>query len=95
MEIEQAHDVLSELYCIVARRTGKFDSFIMATAIAISAIEKKMPKHPEKMQGILGKNYSWLKCPSCGHTLPKDRHEYCNYCGQHINWIRTEKGMDE
>ena len=58
-----------------------------ATNIAISAIEKQIPKKP------YGVHYAHMKCPVCNHRIPsgmgsssRRRDNWCNYCGQAIDW---------
>lgn len=55
--------------------------------MAISALEKQIPKR------AVGKHYAHMRCPSCNHRIPsgggsssKRRDNWCNYCGQAIDW---------
>ena len=57
--------------------------------IAISAIEKQIPKKPENHSGIYYDNL----CPSCGKRIKsgqgsssRQRTNWCNHCGQAIDW---------
>lgn len=58
--------------------------------VAISALEKQIPKKPRLSKGC---NWSY-RCPSCGNLLfwtdePKNhgiKYAYCPDCGQHIDW---------
>lgn len=45
--------------------------------IAISAIEKQIPK-------IVRKTKNEIVCPTCGTLV--DSSPYCRYCGQKLSW---------
>ena len=48
--------------------------------IAISAIEKQIPKRPTKIR-------SEIVCPTCKTLIGSS--PYCRYCGQAIDWSDT------
>ena len=63
--------------------------------IAISAIEKQIPKKPTYEE--IGNVYGALKrtCAKCGDVClisedAKPFEHYCRYCGQKIDWSDTE-----
>ena len=45
--------------------------------IAISAIEKQIPKKPRKTKNE-------IVCPTCGTLVGSS--PYCRYCGQKLSW---------
>lgn len=54
---------------------------------AIDALKKQIPMKPT------GEHYAHMRCPSCNHRIPsgkgsssRRRDNWCNYCGQAINW---------
>lgn len=51
-----------------------------ANLIAISALEKQIPKKP-----VIFFNEKILYCPSCTENVNKDDW-YCSQCGQKIDW---------
>lgn len=58
-----------------------------ALDIAVNAIEKQIP-----MKAV-GTHYAHMRCPSCNHRIPsgggsssRRRDNWCNYCGQKIDW---------
>lgn len=58
---------------------------------AISALAKQIPEKPN------GEHRTRMKCPSCNHRIPsglgsssRRRDNWCNYCGQRIDW--SEEG---
>lgn len=68
-----------------------FEQLREAVDMAISAIEKQIPEKPN------GEHRTRMKCPSCNHRIPsglgsssRRRDNWCNYCGQRIDW-----GADE
>ena len=60
-----------------------------AMRIAIECIKKQVPMIP------LGEHYAHMRCPACYHRIPsgggsssKRRDNWCNYCGQKIDWSK-------
>ncbi len=58
-----------------------------AMEIAVDAMEKQIP-----MKAV-GEHYAHMCCPSCNHRIPsgqgsssRRRDNWCNYCGQKIDW---------
>lgn len=58
-----------------------------AISIALEAIAKQIPKK------AVGEHYAHMRCPSCNHRIPsglgsssRRRDNWCNYCGQAIDW---------
>lgn len=54
---------------------------------AIDALKKQIPMKP------IGEHYAHMRCPSCNHRIPsgggsssRRRDNWCNYCGQKIDW---------
>lgn len=61
-----------------------------AHKMAIDALEKQIPKK------AIGEHYAHMRCPSCNHRIPsgagsssRRRDNWCNYCGQKIDWEET------
>lgn len=59
-----------------------------ALEIAVKAMEKQIP------QKAVGEHYAHMRCPSCNHRIPsgggsssRRRDNWCNYCGQAIDWM--------
>ena len=68
-----------------------FTERIEAMDMAISALEKQIPKK------AVGEHYAHMRCPSCNHRIPSGRgsssrrgDNWCNYCGQAIDWTEDE-----
>lgn len=62
-----------------------------AIRTALSALEKQVGKKP------IGTHYAHMKCPACNHRIPSGmgssshrRDNWCNYCGQKIDWSVKE-----
>lgn len=62
-----------------------------AMELAVEALGKQIPIK------AVGDHYAHMKCPSCNHRIPsgmgsssRRRDNWCNYCGQKIDW-----GTDE
>ena len=63
-----------------------------AVLLAISALEKQIPKKP--ISGKWGRDYS---CPSCermvfswydGGEAYANKYEWCRFCGQRLDWSK-------
>lgn len=62
-----------------------------AMEIAVDAMEKQIPRK------AIGEHYAHMRCPSCNHRIPsgggsssRRRDNWCNYCGQRIDWTEGE-----
>ena len=58
-----------------------------ALEAAEAALNKQIPKR------AVGTHYANMRCPSCGKRIPsgqgsssRRRDNWCNYCGQKIDW---------
>lgn len=59
-------------------------SFENAYGMAIQALEKQMPKK-------VVRDGKWIyKCPRCGDVFYDYRLDYCNGCGQRLDWSDEE-----
>ena len=80
------------------------DVDLWAKKIAVEAMEKQIPKKPEKVEDRYNENLYKLTCPACGEyiaygnsrvgtlhkcTVAPDR---CGYCGQAVDFSEREKG---
>lgn len=61
--------------------------YAVAFDVAVEALEKQIPKKPT------GQHYAHMRCPLCNHRIPsglgsssRRRDNWCNYCGQAIDW---------
>ena len=62
-----------------------------ALQMGVDALKKQIP-----MKAV-GTHYAHMRCPSCNHRIPsgggsssRRRDNWCNYCGQKIDWDRKE-----
>ena len=80
------------------------EEFCRAYDMAVDALEKQIPKKPEKVEDRYNENLYKLTCPACGEyiaygnsrvgtlhkcTVAPDR---CGYCGQAVDFSEREKG---
>ena len=70
---------------------GKRDIHDDAVGLAVDALRKQIPKK------AVGNHYAHMRCPACNHRIPsgggsssRRRDNWCNYCGQKIDWDRKE-----
>ena len=63
-----------------------------AVEIAVEAMERQIPRK------AIGEHYAHMRCPSCKHRIPsgmgsssRRRDNWCNYCGQKIDWREGER----
>ena len=70
---------------------GKREMHDDAVGLAVDALRKQIP------QKAVGNHYAHMRCPACNHRIPsgggsssRRRDNWCNYCGQKIDWDRKE-----
>ena len=56
---------------------------IESVKIAISALEKQIPK---KIISCIDNGHNGRKCPNCNVILCNGQKEYCSRCGQKLDW---------
>ena len=54
-----------------------------ALSLAISALEKQIPKKPIEPDGL------FYKCPICKNCI-RDYNRYCTVCGHKLDWSEDE-----
>ena len=69
----------------------EIDEYWQAGELAMDALKKQIP-----MKAV-GTHYAHMRCPSCNHRIPsgggsssRRRDNWCNYCGQKIDWSDYE-----
>lgn len=67
---------------------AKIDKTIEACNLAISALEKQIPKKPTIKKSVKVNAFT-LRCPNCEAVLQADS-PCCRYCGQALDWSDTE-----
>ena len=62
-----------------------------ALQMGVDALKKQIPTK------AVGTHYAHRRCPSCNHRIPsgggsssRRRDNWCNYCGQKIDWSDYE-----
>ena len=68
---------------------GKREIHDESVELAVDALRKQIP------QKAVGNHYAHMRCPTCNHRIPsgggsssRRRDNWCNYCGQKIDWDR-------
>ena len=63
-----------------------------ALQMGLDALKKQIP-----MKAV-GTHYAHMRCPSCNHRIPsgggsssRRRDNWCNYCGQKIDWSENNE----
>lgn len=63
--------------------------------LAIEALEKQLPKKVENLTGYrdLYGHLIFYKgfCPSCGFVVNSGKNNYCNACGQKLDWKEVKE----
>lgn len=66
---------------------GKREIHDESVELAVDALRKQIPKK------AVGNHYAHMRCPTCNHRIPsgggsssRRRDNWCNYCGQKIDW---------
>lgn len=72
----------------------KLDWFVSLYEAAIKALEKQMPKKPITMDAD-GYSFVRYECPACNKYIIGNFNPHCAYCGQSLNWSKSEAKEDE
>lgn len=63
-----------------------------ALQMGVDALKKQI-----QMKAV-GTHYAHMRCPSCNHRIPsgggsssRRRDNWCNYCGQKIDWSKNNE----
>ena len=87
MNPEEAITELKESYVLT---NGKINGkpLFESIEIAISALEKQIPKKPNKIHdmNVNGHPYYESVCNDCGYVLDEFKDDFCPNCGQAIDW---------
>lgn len=82
---------IDRIECAIRHIESSLDVDPWAVEIAVEAMEKQIPKK------AVGEHYAHMRCPSCNHRIPsgagsssRRRDNWCNYCGQAIDWTEGE-----
>ena len=82
---------IDRIECAIRHIESSLDVDPWAAEIAVEAMEKQIP------QKAVGEHYAHMRCPSCNHRIPsgrgsssRRRDNWCNYCGQAIDWSEGE-----
>jgi hypothetical protein len=81
MTPQEAYEMLQARYVFIAE--GIFESYKVTDKL-FEALEKQIPKKPHQEEFELGEC-----CPNCEYIFDGFPN-YCEYCGQRIDWSDTE-----
>ena len=88
-ELEMAISDSDRIECAIRHIQTALDVDPWAVEIAVEAMRKQIPRR------AVGEHYAHMRCPSCNHRIPsgagsssRRRDNWCNYCGQAIDWGR-------
>ena len=92
MTTDEAIEIIESLYVTMSMWLGSSEEARQrneAIKMAVDALKKQIPMKPT------GEHYAHMRCPSCNHRIPsgqgsssRRRDNWCNYCGQAINWSK-------
>ena len=89
---------IDRIECAIRHIQSSLDVDPWAAEIAVEAMQKQIPKKPEKVENRYNENLYVLTCPACGKdiaygnsrvgTLHKctEAPDRCGYCGQAIDY---------
>lgn len=85
---------IQEIICELEREKSWFDgmpdhNMFGALNMAISALEKQIPKKPigKEVIGVSMSGYKYKgQCPKCSLTVSQFLGNYCHHCGQALDW---------
>ena len=90
MKIEKAIETLKDMRSIFGERSHNQHS-LPALDLAISALEKQIPKKPKQYTDIFKMTYYF--CPICEYVRITGNQKRCDVCGQKIDW-EVENGVE-
>ena len=78
--------------CDLCYAQGNTGEHIKSIEIAISALEKQIPKKPVEMKSTDKLPQGYFACPICGGWVGMDEYlnKFCAGCGQAIDWSDEE-----
>lgn len=86
-ELEITISDSDRIECAIRHIESSLDVDPWAAEIAVEAMRKQIPRR------AVGEHYAHMRCPSCNHRIPsgagsssRRRDNWCNYCGQAIDW---------
>lgn len=98
MNIEEAIDFLQSRIAIIAVCKPELDDYISALEVAVDALKKQAAKapinktRPDDTASCAYENCNIIVCPTCGGRLKlKSKGQYCDKCGQKLDWGGNEK----
>lgn len=78
---------IDRIECAIRHIQTSVDVDEWAVEIAVKAMMKQIPRK------AIGEHYAHMRCPSCNHRIPsgqgsssRRRDNWCNYCGQRIDY---------
>jgi rubrerythrin len=83
MNIEKAIETLKDMRSIFGERSHNQYS-LPALDLAISALEKQIPKKPKQYTDTFKMTYYF--CPICEYVRITGNQKRCDVCGQKIDW---------
>lgn len=94
MTFEEAKNQLEELIqdrqSFICGGDEIYKKDIEALKMAISAIDRQIPKKPIRLPGNHPFYYETGDCPTCGASVYVSDGKICSQCGQKIDWGDTD-----
>lgn len=98
MNIEEAIDFLQSRIAIIAVYKPELEDYKNALEVAVDALKKQAAKapinktRPDDTASRAYENCFIIACPTCGGRLKlKSKGQYCDKCGQKLDWGEKEK----
>ena len=84
-DIEKAIEILKDIYPSPKQIiTGEYPHVADSIDLAISALEKQIPKKPKQYTDTFKMTYYF--CPICEYVRITGNQKRCDVCGQKIDW---------
>ena len=77
---------IDHIKCAIRHIQTAVDVDPWARAIAVAAMEKRIPKKLQNLHRFRGREKCVGTCPTCGYACCSDYGDYCGGCGQAIDW---------
>ena len=76
------------------REKSEYNNYVDTFLAAIEALEKQLPEKVDAKEDFKDFNGNLICykgfCPSCGYVVDSSKTNYCNACGQKLDWTVEE-----
>lgn len=95
MTNQEANALVDDFSFVYKGKSISKEMLIECREVIHKALEKQIPKKPIEKE-VIGASMTGYKyrgqCPKCSSTVSQYTGNYCNHCGQALDWSESEIG---